>query len=153
MLYVIAYDFGTTGVKTCLFAIGETLKLIASAYGVYELYIIENGGAEQDAEEWWSAMCATTRELFTKTDISPEQTGGISFCSQMQGLVLVDDKGNVLRRPMSYMDQRAASEMKACQGHGLTISGVSIHKLVKSLIITHAAPTSVKDPIWKYKWV
>lgn len=153
MLYVIAYDFGTTGVKTCLFGIGEKLKLIASAYGVYELYILENGGAEQDAEEWWSTMCATTRELFEKTDISPEMISGISFCSQMQGLVLVDDKGHALRRPMSYMDQRGTSEMKACQGHGLTISGVSIHKLFKSLIITHAASTSVKDPIWKYKWV
>lgn len=153
MLYVIAYDLGTTGVKTCLFSIGETLKLVASAYGVYELYIMENGGAEQDAEEWWSAMCATTRQLFEKTEIRPEQIGGISFCSQMQGLVLVDDKGNALRRPMSYMDQRATAEMKACQGNGLTISGVTIPKLLKSLIITHAASTSVKDPLWKYKWV
>ncbi|TAH74736.1 MAG: carbohydrate kinase [Anaerolineaceae bacterium] len=152
-MYVIAYDLGTTGVKTCLFSIGETLKLIASVYGVYGLYIMENGGAEQDAEEWWSAMCTTTQELFDKTDISSEQISGISFCSQMQGLVLVDDQGNALRRPMSYMDQRATLEMKACQGHGLTISGVSVQKLLKSLIITHAASTSVKDPLWKYKWV
>ncbi|MFT3983551.1 MAG: FGGY-family carbohydrate kinase [Lachnospiraceae bacterium] len=153
MLYVIAYDLGTTGVKTCLFGIGERLELLASAYGVYELYIVENGGAEQDTEEWWSAMCTTTRQLFEKTDIRPEQIGGISFCSQMQGLVLVDREGKALRRPMSYMDQRAFSEMKECQGHGLTISGVSIHKLLKSLMITHAASTSVKDPLWKYKWV
>ena len=54
---------------------------------------------------------------------------------------------------MSYMDQRAVSEMKASLGHGLAISDANIRKLVKSLIITHAAPTSVKDPIWKYKWV
>ncbi len=153
MLYVIAYDFGTTGVKTCLFRIDDTVNLIASAYEVYELYLLDNGGAEQDAEEWWRAMCATTRRLFEKTDITPEQISGISFCSQMQGLVLVDDKGQALRRPMSYMDQRSASEMKECQGHGLTISGVNVHKLLKSLAITHAASTSVKDPIWKYKWV
>lgn len=153
MLYVIAYDFGTTGVKTCLFAIGESLRLIASEYEVYELYILENGGAEQDVEEWWGAMCSTTRRLFTKTDVRPEQIGGISFCSQMQGLVLVDDHGNALRRPMSYMDQRAGLEMKASQGHGLTISGVNAYKLIKSLIITRAASTSVKDPLWKYKWV
>jgi len=152
-LYVIAYDFGTTGVKTCLFAIGETLQMIAGEYGVYGLYILENGGAEQDTEEWWNAMCDTTRRLFEKTDIRPEQIEGISFCSQMQGLVLVDDNGNALRRPMSYMDQRATAEMKACLGHGLTVSGANVRKLLKSLIITHAAPTSVKDPVWKYKWV
>jgi xylulokinase len=152
-MYVIAYDFGTTGVKTCLFSIGETMKMVEREYGVYGLYILENGGAEQDAEEWWSAMCTTTRRLLEKAKIKPEEIEGISFCSQMQGLVLVDEKGDALRRPMSYMDQRASSEMRENLGHGLTISGANVNKLIKSLIITHAAPTSVKDPIWKYKWV
>lgn len=152
-MYVIAYDFGTTGVKTCLFSIEETLEMIASEYGVYGLYILENGGAEQDTEEWWSAMCTTTRRLFEKTDIRPEEIEGISFCSQMQGLVLVDEMGNALRRPMSYMDQRASKEMRECLVNGLTVSGANVIKLIKSLIISHAAPTSVKDPIWKYKWV
>jgi len=152
-MYVIAYDIGTMGVKTCLFSIGEKLKMVAGEYGVYGLYILENGGAEQDTEEWWSAMCTTTRRLFEKTGVKSEQIEGISFCSQMQGLVLVDDKGNALRKPMSYMDQRASSEMKESLGHGLTVSGANVRKLIKSLIITRAAPTSVKDPIWKYKWV
>ena len=153
MLYVISYDFGTTGVKTCLFRIGETIELLESAYGGYGLYILENGGAEQDAEEWWAAMCETTKALFTKTEVTPAQIDGISFCSQMQGIVLVDETGTALRRPMSYMDQRAADEMKDCQGHGIQISGANVFKLLKSLRLTCAASTSVKDPIWKYKWV
>lgn len=152
-MYVIAYDFGTTGVKTCLFSIGEKVKMVTSEYGEYGLYNLDNGGAEQDTEEWWDAMCTTTRRLFKKIDIKPEEISGITFCSQMQGIVLVDDKGNALRRPMSYMDQRAVLEMKESMGHGLVISGANVRKLLKSLIITHAAPTSVKDPIWKYKWV
>lgn len=45
------------------------------------------------------------------------------------------------------MDQRSGAEMKAVQGHGITISGVNIITLLKSLYITHAASTSVKDPI------
>ena len=57
--YVLAYDVGTTGVKTCLFAIGETIELIASAQRGYDLYILPDGGAEQDADQWWEAMCAT----------------------------------------------------------------------------------------------
>lgn len=82
-----------------------------------------------------------------------EKIDGISFCSQMQGLVLVDKEGNALRRPMSYMDQRARKEMKDCQGHGIQIAGVNVRMLMKSLRATHAASTSVKDPLWKYKWV
>ena len=94
MTYVLAYDIGTTGVKTCLFGIGERITLLASAQEGYGLYILEGGGAEQDPEEWWRAMCRTTGELLSKADVSPEEITGLSFCSQMQGLVLVDREGN-----------------------------------------------------------
>lgn len=153
MKYVIAYDVGTTGVKTCLVSVGEKLRITGDAYGEYDLFVMEDGGAEQDADQWWQAMCDTTRELVSRTEISPDDIDGISFCSQMQGLVLVDREGSALRRPMSYMDQRAVKEMKECQGHGLQISGVNAGMLLRSLAVTHAASTSVKDPLWKYKWV
>jgi len=32
MLHVIAYDIGTTGVKTGLISVGETVELVADAY-------------------------------------------------------------------------------------------------------------------------
>ncbi len=153
MLYVIAYDIGTTGIKTCLFSIDKTIRMEKGAYCGYDLYILENGGAEQDADQWWEAMCRTTREVIAESGIAPEMIDGISFCSQMQGMVLVDRSGRALRRPMSYMDQRAVKEMKECQNYGITIAGVNILKLLKSLKLTHAASTSVKDPVWKYKWV
>jgi len=152
-LYVISYDIGTTGLKSCLFRINKTIELLGGEYATYELYILENGGAEQDTEEWWRAMCESTKALLDKTGVSPNEIDGISFCSQMQGLVLVDKEGNALRRPMSYMDQRAGREMAKTQKHGICIEGVNIKTLIKSLFITHAASTSVKDPLWKYKWV
>ena len=152
-MYVIAYDIGTTGVKTCLFEVGDTLRLLAGEYEGYGLYILPGGGAEQDADEWWAAMAKSTRRLLEKTDTDPKSIAGISFCSQMQGLVLVDEAGCALRRPMSYMDQRGSKEFAACQTHGLTISGVNALMLLRSLRRTRAASTSVKDPLWKYKWV
>ena len=93
MTYVLAYDIGTTGVKTCLFSVAERIGLLASAQEGYGLYLVEGGGAEQEPEEWWQSMCHTTRELFSKVDIKPEQIAGLSFCSQMQGLVLVGRDG------------------------------------------------------------
>ncbi len=153
MIYVIAYDIGTTGVKTCLFSIGRKIELIAGVHEGYGLYMIENGGAEQNENEWWSAMCSTTRKLFDSADIRPSDIKGISFCSQMQGLVLVDKKGSAVRRPMSYMDQRAVREIKQGMAYGIQIAGANVFKLIKSLIISGAASTSVKDPVWKYKWV
>jgi len=153
MLYAIAYDVGTTGVKTCLFEIDREVRLLGGEYEGYDLWILPDGGAEQDADQWWQAMCATTRRLLERTRIAPEQIGGLSFCSQMQGMVLVDRDGNALRRPMSYMDQRGVQEFRAVQTHGITISGVELSILLRSLRITHAVSTSVKDPLWKYKWV
>ena len=104
--YVLSYDVGTTGIKTCLFEIDQTIRMIEWASCGYHLYILDNGGAEQDADEWWDAMCKTTREVFVRAAVTPDQVAGISFCSQMQGLVLVDREGVPVHRPMSYMDHR-----------------------------------------------
>ena len=153
MAYVISYDIGTTGVKTCLFDVSEKITLITSAQKGYNLYIDENGGAEQDADEWWDAMRVTTKELFENTTVKPTDVKGISFCTQMQGLVLVDGDGNAVRRPMSYLDQRAKKEIKKGIAYGIQIAGANIFKLIKSVIITGAVSSSVKDPLWKYKWV
>ena len=153
MAYTIAYDIGTTGVKTCLFNIGAEITLMASVHHGYPLYVLENGGVEQDADEWWAAMCQTTRTLFAQSGITPDEVAGISFCSQMQGLVLVDKLGNALRRPMSYMDQRAKAEIREGMAHGVQIAGANVIKLMRSLMITGAVSSSVKDPVWKYKWV
>ena len=37
MIYVLAYDIGTTGVKTCLFRIDETITLLAGVSRGYGL--------------------------------------------------------------------------------------------------------------------
>ena len=153
MKHLIAYDIGTTGVKTCLFEVDDSIRLLGYAGKNYPLYILENGGAEQDGDDWWNAMCESTREVLKATGIAPERIEGVSFCSQMQGLVLVDKDGVPVHRPMSYMDQRAKEEIKKGIAHGFQIAGANVCKLIKSLIITGAVSGSVKDPVWKYKWV
>ncbi len=153
MAHVLAYDIGTTGVKTCLFSLTDKITLIADANEGYGLYIGENGEAEQDCDEWWSAMCSTTAKALSKAGLSGKDIAGISFCSQMQGIVLVDEEGNALRRPMSYMDQRAKKELREGITGGIEVAGGNIFKVLNSLRINKAVATSVKDPVWKYKWV
>lgn len=151
--YAIAYDIGTTGVKTCIFELGDSIRLTAAASEGYGLYILPDGGAEQEPEEWWNAICHTTKQVLEKSGLAPEKICGISFCSQMQGVVLVDADGKPVRRAMSYMDQRAREELKEGMAHGIQIAGANVGKLLKSLKITGAVSASVKDPVWKYKWV
>lgn len=149
----IAYDIGTTGVKTCLFEIGDTVELLHAAMEGYKLYVLPDGGAEQDPAEWWAAICSTTRQVLADSGIDPADIAGISFCSQMQGLVLVDADGEPVRNAMSYMDQRAREELKQGMTFGLRVSGINAVRLLKSLYYTGAVAASVKDPVWKYQWV
>ncbi len=196
--YILAYDIGTTGVKTCLFEVEDSIRLVKYASRSYPLYILEGGGAEQDADDWWNGMAECTREIFGadvtagegagessgggeassddgvsstgagggaagavdaggsgagSAQITPDMVAGISFCSQMQGLVLVDREGRTVRRPMSYMDQRAREEIRKGIANGIQIAGANVTKLIPSLRITGAVAGSVKDPVWKYKWV
>lgn len=151
--YVITYDIGTTGNKTCLFEISDNIRLMESSMVEYKLSILENGGVEQNPEEWWQGLINTTGDVLNKSGITADDIKGISFCSQMQGLVLVDKKSDAIRPAMSYMDQRASEEKAESVGHGIQIQGINVRKLFKSLHITGAVAASVKDPLWKYKWV
>lgn len=153
MTYILAYDIGTTGVKTCLFGVERSIELLKSASRGYPLYILENGGAEQSGDDWWRGMCESTRELLEGCAVGPGDISGIAFCSQMQGLALVDRDGVPVHRPMSYMDQRAGEEIKKGIANGIQIAGANILKLIPSLRITGAVSGSVKDPVWKYKWI
>ncbi|MEI6577869.1 MAG: FGGY-family carbohydrate kinase [Eubacteriales bacterium] len=150
---VITYDIGTTGVKTCLFEISSTVKLLAASMEGYKLYVFPDGSAEQKPSEWWDAICSTTKKLIEKSGLNPKDISGISFCSQMQGLVMVDKNGEPVRNAMSYMDQRAREELKKGMTFGLKISGINAFRLLKSLYYTGAVAASVKDPVWKYKWI
>ena len=152
-MYAITFDIGTTGVKTCVFEISDTIKLLGSASEGYNLFVFPDGGAEQDPDEWWTAMCNTSKRAIAESGVEASLIEGISFCSQMQGLVLVDKEGNHIRRAMSYMDQRAREELKKGIAHGVQIAGASVPILLKSLMITGAVAASVKDPVWKYNWV
>ena len=156
---ILACDVGTTSLKTSIFRTGGKYSLIAGAIREYDLNILENGAAEQNPEDWYSAIVETTNEVMKTPGVSAEAIAGFSFCSQMQGLVLVDSEGNAVRPAMSYMDSRAVRQKQRCgslNGKNLAlfkIEEIPLRKLLKSLHVTGIAPTSVKDPLWKYHWV
>lgn len=153
MITALTYDVGTTGVKTCLFEIGEGITKIGSTTAGYPMEVLPGGGVEQDPADWWDAICTTTRKLMEDFPDYRDRIDGISFCSQMQGLVLVDETGTALRPALSYMDQRAGDVMRRHGGKAPRVAGLNAGLLLKALYHTKAAPASVKDPVWKYLWV
>lgn len=153
-IYVLAHDVGTTGSKTCLYRISDTVAPVAAAVEEYPLIMTDDGGVEQKADDWWAAICKSTRIVLERSQIAPERIAAMGFCCQMQGSILVDKDGRALRNPMIYMDGRATRQIEKHLYHGLfRISGWNARKTVTSLRITGGLAATPKDPLWKYHWV
>lgn len=152
---VIAYDVGTTGLKTCLFEISmeDGVRYLTGEVDSYQLHVLDNGGVEQDPDDWWRAMGRSTKKLMARTGTPCAEIKGITFCSQFQTVVLVDAQGRPLRRAMSCMDARANKQFKDHMATGLRVEGLDVVKVLKYLFITGAVSASAKDPAWKYLWV
>lgn len=150
--HILTYDIGSTSCKGCLYRLDDLLTLVAAGTSHYELNNVGEGGVEQNPDDWWTAMKSVTFEIKEKLS-SSLKIDGISFCAQMQSLVLVDKSGKHLRPAMSYMDQRSEKQMKRCIGSGIKIEGINLFKLIKSLRINGAIAASAKDPVYKYLWV
>ncbi len=152
--YILAYDIGTTGCKTCLYSITDHIEIIDTAQAGYPLHMIPGGGAEQCVDDWWNAMCASTATILDRVKTDPSAIRGVSFCCQMQGFIAVDREGRALRNPMSYMDGRSTREISDYLHHGpIRIANMNARKLLKSLYITGGMAATAKDPLWKYHWM
>ena len=110
MKYLIGIDVGTSATKTVLF--DELGTVIASASREYPLYQPQNGWAEQNPEDWRNAVLATVSEEKEKSAAEKEDILGIGISGQMHGLVMLDEKGEVIRPSIIWCDQRTGAEVE-----------------------------------------
>lgn len=106
--YVIGCDVGSQGTNCALYAADGTL--IASSYQAYDLSFPFPGAAEQDPRAWPEAVIAGVRELLTHVPEGPSAVKGLSFGSQLDGMVVCGGEGRPLRPAMIWMDRRAEAQ-------------------------------------------
>ncbi|MCK6579883.1 MAG: xylulokinase [Anaerolineae bacterium] len=106
--YILAHDLGTSGDKATLY--DREGRLCASAFQEYPTDYQPGGRVEQDAGEWWRAVCLTTRRLLQTSGAQPSQVACVVFSGHMQGVVAVDDQGMPLRRAIIWADHRAEDQ-------------------------------------------
>ncbi len=109
--YLIAHDLGTSGNKASLFSTDG--ELIASYTAPYDVHFFHENYAEQNPEDWWQAVREATRHIML--DIRPEDVLAISFSSQMQACIAVDETGKALRPAIIWADQRAEEQTERLQ--------------------------------------
>ncbi len=109
--YVIGCDVGSQGTNAGLYAADGTL--VASAYEGYDLSFPHPGWAEQDPTAWTTAVIDTVGKLVQEVPEGASAIKGLSFGSQLDGMVACDGAGRPLRPAMIWMDRRAEDQAAA----------------------------------------
>ncbi len=152
MSAILAFDVGSTHVKTTLFE-SESLEILAWHVHEYEL-IVQGECVENRPADWWDGMRAGVARVLLQAGMTAQSVEALSFCAQMQGLVLVDEQGEALRNSMSYLDGRAKEIFDREMRRGwLRVEGLNARRILSSLWVTNGAAASCKDPLWKLHWV
>ncbi|MFJ7745771.1 xylulokinase [Peribacillus sp. NPDC097295] len=108
MKYVIGVDLGTSAVKVLLMnKQGEVCKEISKSYPLIQL---RSGFSEQNPVDWVDKTTEALRELVEGFVGDVADIEGISFSGQMHGLVLLGQKGDVLRNAILWNDTRTTEQ-------------------------------------------
>ena len=108
--YILAHDLGTSGNKATIFSVEG--KMIGSNISAYDTHYFNEKWVEQNPNDWWNAVCDSTKKLIEETGVDPTEIAVISFSGQMMGCLVVDEQGNPLRPSIIWADQRATIQSK-----------------------------------------
>ena len=111
MLY-IGIDLGTSAVKLLLMDQEGAVRNVVSKE--YPLEFPHPGWSQQNPEDWRKAVLEGIPELLEGFDRS--QVAGIGAGGQMHGLVVLDEKDEVIRPAILWNDGRTAAEVDYLNG-------------------------------------
>lgn len=106
MKYYIGADLGTSALKLLLMDADKNIINVVSES--YDVSYPKSGWSEQNPYDWWGAFVSGIKKLTAEIDKS--KIDGIAVAGQMHGLVILDDKGDVIRPAILWNDNRTAKE-------------------------------------------
>jgi xylulokinase len=139
---IVAHDVGTSGTKTVL--TNASGRVLAKHMAAYPTHFPHPAQAEQEAGDWWGAIAAGTRAVLEGGGASVSSIAGVTFSSQMLGVVPMADDGTVLRRPIIWLDGRADEQAAAVMRR---FGGPRLFGRIAG------ATLSGKDGIPKLRWI
>ena len=108
MTLQLGIDISTTGAKALLVDTGG--RVVASASNPLALSTPKPLWSEQNPHDWWNAIAASIRGALGEAGVTGDAISAIGLTGQMHGLVLLDEKGEVLRPAILWNDQRCGAE-------------------------------------------
>lgn len=142
--YALTIDLGTSGLKTGLVSLAGTVAWTAGA-GL-RTTLTGDGGAEQDAGEWWRLIRDTCRAALASGAVPPGQVAAVSVTGQWASTVPVTADGTPAGPCILWMDTRGGRHAR--RRFGGPVSGYSPRAILTWVRKTGGAPsTSGADPI------
>ena len=83
--YIIAYDCGTTALKTVL--IGTDGTVIGDARANNPLIQPQPGWAELEPDMLWDNICTTTKEVVKNNGVDPGSVVGLVFVAHWKNII------------------------------------------------------------------
>ena len=96
----LGIDIGTSTAKIVIADPDGALFLEKSSS--YDHSSPQPGYAEQDPADWWTAVCALTRELFHEHPELRDRVAAVGVSGQGAGAVLIDREGVALRPAIAW---------------------------------------------------
>lgn len=106
--YLLAHDLGTSGNKATLFTTDG--ELLGSSVSNYPTKYYNGNWAEQNPNDWWEAVCSSTKALIAGIDV--EDICAVAFSGQMMGCLCLDRNGIPLYDSIIWADMRAQKAEK-----------------------------------------
>ena len=107
MKYFVGIDLGTSAVKLLL--VNEDGNICNTVSREYPLSFPQPGWSEQKPEDWWNAVQDGLKELTEKIELN--DIAGVGCGGQMHGLVILDEKDQVIRPAILWNDGRTYKEV------------------------------------------
>ena len=149
---VMGLDLGTSALKGALF--DRDGNVHAHARGTYPLHLTQGGIAEQNPQDWWTAITAVVGTLMRETSGADRRLRGLSISAQMCGVIPVNASGEALRPCMTWLDTRSANTAQEMMRGWPRLSGYGLWRLLLWLKLTNGAPNLAgKDAISKFRWL
>lgn len=120
----LGIDLGTSSIK--LIVVDKEGNILESISKEYAVNYYNGNWAEQNPVDWWNACQQGIKEIKHKSSIK-----GISFSGQMHGLVVLDNKDEVIRPAIIWCDQRTIKECEM-----LNNADFDVNKIIGNEVLT-----------------
>ena len=111
---LLGLDISTTSAKALLIDAGG--DVVGSSSTPLSLSTPKPLWSEQDPDDWWDGIQAAVAQVLKSSNVGAGEIAAIGLTGQMHGLVMLDEKDQVIRPAILWNDQRTGHQCDEIRG-------------------------------------